>query len=410
MSLLNIAFFVSADSNSGTYFRYHNLAVALVQRGHAVTVYSQSIEERRHCREEVREGVQYVLAPSFPLNSYIPFALNPGNIARRFFTGWQKRETRAGHQVFHLFQPFENSAWDWLWQRRRQPKGNSLFVWDWDDLWSGGVLPWEAMTRLQDRWHLGLMEKLERDLPRRADTVTTCSAFLAERARQNGAREVEVIHNGFWPGTSAETPVSRAAARRHFSLDPEAFYLGFTGFTAGEFEWCLDLLARFSGDQQIRFVHCGPEVKEIIAAQPEAVRARIDYLGFLSSVETRRLLGAIDVGLLPLGSTAFNESRLPIKFVEYLAAGLPALCSDIGEVGRLGRKLDGVVLLPSNRQGWVEGCVEVIQELRTHRRTCLPNPQQLQDNFSWPVLAARLETIYLKQHRAPSRDVGSAPR
>jgi glycosyltransferase involved in cell wall biosynthesis len=403
---LDIAFFVSGDGRSGTFFRYHNLGVALVRRGHAVTIYSQSLENRDICREENHEGVLYVLTPSVPLNSYISFALNPGNILRRLFTSMQKREALTRHQVLHLFQPFENSSCPWLWERllrneANQKKKNVLFAWDWDDLWCGGLLRSGSADRLQDRLHYRLMNKLEHTLPRVADVVTTCSVFLADLALKRGAVEVEVIHNGFWPALAADMPESRFELRRRFSLDPEAFYLAFTGFTPGEFDWCLDLLARFTDDPRIRFVCCGADARQAIAARSGAIAAKIDDLGLLSSADTRQLLHAVNVGLLPLDQTPFNESRLPIKFAEYLAAGLPVLCSDVGEVGRLARKLKGVMLLPAERHGWVDAGFNLIRDLLANRIVGQPDLSQLVDVISWPVMAAQLERIYLRHLQGP---------
>ncbi len=396
---LNIAFFVSSDGKSGTYFRYHNLALALVRRGHAVTIYSQSLDNRYVCREENRDGVLYVLTPSVPFNRYLPFSLNPGNILRRYFTLFKRRN--AMHTVLHLFQPLENSSCPWLWERFRREKLNQgenvLFAWDWDDLWCGGLLQRGIGNRIQDRLHYRFIGKLEHALPRLADIVTTCSTFLAELARERGAREVEVIYNGFWPGQESVTAESRFDLRRKFSLDPEAFYLAFTGFTPEGFDWCLDLIARFANDARVRFVCCGADVRETIAGRDKSIGAKIDYLGFLSSEATRELLKVVDVGLLPLEQRPFNESRMPIKFTEYLAAGLPVLCSDIGEVGRLGKKLDGVVLLPTERQGWVDASFDKIKELQLNRSACCPNLQQLQDVLSWPIMGAQLERIYLKR-------------
>ena len=69
---------------------------------------------------------------------------------------------------------------------------------------------------------------------------------------------------------------------------------------------------------------------------PEQVKNNIDYLGSLSPLDTRYFAAAIDLGLLPLMKTPFNESRFPIKFAEYLAANLPVLCSEVGGVNEFG--------------------------------------------------------------------------
>ncbi len=80
----------------------------------------------------------------------------------------------------------------------------------------------------------------------------------------------------------------------------------------------------------------------------------------------------MDVALLPMGRTPFNESRLPVKLTEYLAANLPVLLGDVGETGILGRELKGAVILPGERQGWVDNGRKVIQELLENPRPIVP--------------------------------------
>src|SRR5690606_1033713 len=123
---LRIAFLAPEDRRTGTYFRYHNLAVALARLGHSVTVYSQSSENRIRDQREFRDGVPYVLSATVPGNRWMLPPTNPGTFLRRLTT------TIDPADVYHLFQPFPSAALCWLWLKRTRP---GVFAYDWDDFW-----------------------------------------------------------------------------------------------------------------------------------------------------------------------------------------------------------------------------------------------------------------------------------
>src|SRR5690625_2156249 len=104
---LDIAFLVPEDRRTGTWFRYHNLAIALQKIGHQITVYSQTSANRIRRSYEIRDGVPYLLSPTVPGNRFLIAPVNPANAARRFF---EKIETA---DVYHLFQPFPSAAFIW---------------------------------------------------------------------------------------------------------------------------------------------------------------------------------------------------------------------------------------------------------------------------------------------------------
>ncbi|MGB8167734.1 MAG: glycosyltransferase, partial [Chthoniobacteraceae bacterium] len=239
------------------------------------------------------------------------------------------------------------------------------------------------------RWGYRLMEHFEHTLPHRATLVTTCSGYLADLARNHGAPQTAVIHNGYWPGPA---PADRATLRTEFNLKSDAFYLGFIGWTPSEVVWCLDALKQL-GDN-VRLASCGYDIRQNLGAYP-GLRDRIDYLGKLSPDQARRLMHAINAGLLPLAHTPFNESRLPIKFADYLAAGVPAICGDVGEVGSLGRQIHGAILYPPEREAWVAGCVNAVNEIQRDPATHLPDTEELERHISWPHLVQQLEHAYL---------------
>jgi len=378
---LKIVFHVSRDAKSGTYFRYHNLALALKERGHEVTVLSQNGRAWRTCQEN-REGINYQILPGFVVNRLCDYHLNPGILGLRALHPLPEAD------VHHLFQPFLNSAVPWMQARREKRYRDALFAWDWDDLWCGGLFS-EAPAAAWSRWQYRLLEQAEHRLPARAALVTTCSTYLSDLAKERGARATAIVHNGIWP--SEVHGDANKELRDHFGLSQGAFYMGFIGWTHYDATWCLELLGRL--DASVRLVSCGYDIRRELPHFP-GLESRVDYLGALENAEARKLMQCLDVGLLPLSDTPFNRSRLPIKFGEYLAAGCPVVCGSVGELQRIGNGLKGVVLLPAEQTVWLNRAVLAIEEIRHSPHAFTPEPRELASRLGWPVLAAQLEKAY----------------
>ncbi len=374
---LRIAFLVSADQRSGTYYRYHQLAAGLVARGHGVTVYSQSTTERRRASEEERDGVRYMLPACFPGNRFIEFAFNPANFLRRLAVPIGPAD------IFHLFQPMPNAAAVWLWLRQTR-KGQALFAWDWDDLWDQDY----PYPRRLERWIAVAKGRFERLLPQRAGVVTTCSTYLARLALERGAERAEVVRNGFNPPPPAS---DRTLLRRSFGLRENALYLAFIGWTLTEVEWCLAALR--SLPPNVRLACGGADIRKAVPIEP-GLAERIDFLGEFPPTRAAELMQAVDLGLLPLAPTPFNLSRLPIKLADYLAAGLRVICADVGEAGLVAREMRGAFVFPGERDAWVAGCVSVARRLLAGETVERPDLEQLRAALAWPVLAEQLEQIY----------------
>ncbi|MDB6077810.1 MAG: group 1 glycosyl transferase, partial [Akkermansiaceae bacterium] len=286
---LRIVFVVSADQKTGTYFRYHNLAVCLQRRGHTVTVLSQA-SHRFGWKSETRDRVEYILAPSFPGNRWLYFSSNPMNLLYRHLRSAPEAD------VFHLFQPFPNAAWSWL--RLRKTRRASLFAYDWDDL----LLNEHSSLLLQRTFKDLILGKLaqwtELHLPRFAHLVTAISQELALLATKRGARWVELLHNGCLPSD----PPTRAAARAQLGLKPDALYLGFTGWAAPEMDWILNAVAKLVDEHpRLRIAFSGVHPNDVVdLSLVPGVAERIDYFRFETAEECRVLQSALDLGLLPL--------------------------------------------------------------------------------------------------------------
>ena len=69
-----------------------------------------------------------------------------------------------------------------------------------------------------------------------------------------------------------------------------------------------------------------PELQAALAALPAA---RVSFIPAGSFERAQRFLDEIDIGIAPLGPTAYNRCRDDVRFIEYAAHGVLAICADL---------------------------------------------------------------------------------
>jgi glycosyltransferase involved in cell wall biosynthesis len=373
---LRVHFFVNFVHPFGTYFRFHNLAIGLTRLGHHVTVFAGDLNYRSRSRREVRDGVSYQIIPETFLVRALGFHCDPISWARRYAQSYPPCD------VAHLFQPFPSATAAWL------RAGTRVRFYDWDDLWSGGLMSGQVVRR-RDHWPRMLVRFMERRLPRWTDHVTAISQFLATLAQERGARAVTLLHSGSWPADASD----KAATRARLGLRADAFYSGFMGRTTAELPWCFDALAK-SADRYpaTRLALCGMPASELDGLPPD-VRRRIDYLGQLPPAVAKDFAACLDLGLLPMKENKFNLSRLPQKFGDHVASGVPLLCSTVGECGLLAPLFPWVLPAGTTRAEWVNSFGEAVGRVS---RGDVPafDPQLCHEHVSWAGLSHALVQAY----------------
>lgn len=372
---MKIAFFVQYSHKAGTYFRWHNLAIALQNNGHIVDVYAGDFNYKAKSRVEVREGVRYFITTSFLSSRFFP---NPSDI----FTGIKRlfRLPKNEYDVYHLFQPFLQAFIPWYFLQNRR---KALFVYDWDDLWVGGLIV-NPIT-LKDKYVYAIVKFLERKLPTLADGTTVCSTYLRDIASTS---KVEIIFNGFWP----KEMVSKNLVRVKWGLDDNIFYLAYIGKTAGEMNWIQEALELFPFEFNIGLIICGPD-ETLLKSLNLLKDNRIKYFGTVSPTEAYELAIASDLGLIPLEDSKFNHSRFPIKFFDFLSVGTPVYYSPIGDISKIGAKIGYAIEGPLVKKDWINFMPNAVNKVKQFKDNDIDVLKQL-ENYTWASIANTLVSFY----------------
>ncbi|MBX9891035.1 MAG: glycosyltransferase [Chitinophagaceae bacterium] len=371
---MRIAFIVQYCHRAGTFFRWHNLALGLQKAGHDVVVFAGDFDWRAESRIEYIDSIRYEISPVLFTSKIFLSPTDPITGFVRFF------KIPKNFDVYHLFQPFVDGFLPWFLIKLVNKRAR--FFYDWDDLWTDQIITKEGGVR---RWiAYQSVRFLEKVIPGISDGTTVCSLFLKELVSKNAT----LIYNGFWDfdNSSIEHRVGFVELRTGYK-----WKLVYTGRTNGELIWLSDLCATIERfNISVLLVICGPSQEQINLAGLNRF-SNVQYLGVVSPEVARSVIASVDIGLLPMENTPFNQSRFPIKFFDYLSSGITVYCSEVGEIGKLGGRIDGVLLASHDQVKWVEGLVNLLME-----NNSFPKPliSKLSEQFSWVAATNKLEELY----------------
>jgi glycosyltransferase involved in cell wall biosynthesis len=190
--------------------------------------------------------------------------------------------------------------------------------------------------------------KLDR-LFARATLVTAGNAYLAARARAAGAAQVEVV--------PSVVPVSKFLRQRPRS--DATFRVVWIGqpSTQHYLEGITAVLDRMATAP-------GTSLALIGAARAPATRLDCRLVPWRPDIEYSAL-AEYDVGLMPLADTPWERGKCGYKLLQYMAAGLPVVASDVGANRDIVRQgVDG--FLVANETEWLDalGRLRADPELR----------------------------------------------
>ncbi len=200
-----------------------------------------------------------------------------------------------------------------------------------------------------------------------AAVICVSEAFRRRLPRREG---VFVIPNAAEPVDDLD-PGIRRARRAQLGLREGDFALVYSGSLAA---WqCVDETVRLAGaaagrDARFRLVLL---THDEAAASDLLIREGVSgIVASLSPERTRALLPAFDGALLLRRPDPVSEVSCPVKFVEYLHAGLPvAVSGGVGDVsGWVKEHGLGIVLPPGDEAGRAEAVAEALP--RVSREAC----------------------------------------
>ncbi|GAA5172792.1 glycosyltransferase [Amycolatopsis dongchuanensis] len=235
----------------------------------------------------------------------------------------------------------------------------------------------------------------ERKALRHADVVLAVGPELADRWRKSGV-EAHEFPNGCDPDAYAELGAPAEL--------PAGFPTPVAGLS-GQLSDRIDLaLLEAVAATGMGLVLVGPRDP---AWQPDRVDAllrkqNVHHVGALPFEELRPWLARFDVGLTPYADTPFNRASFPLKTLEYLAAGLPVVSTDLPASRRLREETTEVRLAT----GPAEFAAAALQAARTNGGA----RREVARRHSWAARADELAGILGIRDSVPLQHNGPPPR
>ncbi len=244
---------------------------------------------------------------------------------------------------------------------------------------------------------------------READAVVTVSTDLAhELARRHRlAERPTVVQNAPEP---PDENLEVVGLRDRLELAPAAPLLVYAGSCAPArgIETAIDALPfldalRGHTDSHLALVTSptDPYVPALLArAAAAGIRDRVHRVDYVPADEVVALLRPADVGLVPLLHRPNHEIALVTKYLEYLHAGVPVVCSEVRTMARFTRRHGvGEVFTTEDPADLARAVAEVLVEPTGYRERIAASAAVRAT--AWPAQARRLLALY--DRIAPAR-------
>ena len=155
-----------------------------------------------------------------------------------------------------------------------------------------------------------------------SDLVVAASPVLADKFRAYG-NDVELIPNG--------ADVETLASLTGVQPAPEVWLTRPIAVLMGHLNERVDpAFLSAVADRGISVLLIGPETRSGARWLPDLVaRPNVQWVGRQELSALPGFLTCAAVGLVPYANTEFNRSSFPLKILEYLAAGLPVVTTDL---------------------------------------------------------------------------------
>lgn len=163
-----------------------------------------------------------------------------------------------------------------------------------------------------------LSHKIDRVM-KYSSTVVAGNSYLAERAKNAGAKKIEII--------PTVVDLQRYKIKDDFSLMPkEPLTVGWIGTqsTVKYLQQIIPVLEELSAEHPVRLHIIGPKEKP-----QTAEHLAVTMIPWTEDTEAQNIR-TFDVGIMPLDDTPWERGKCGYKLIQYMASGIPVIASGVG--------------------------------------------------------------------------------
>lgn len=245
-------------------------------------------------------------------------------------------------------------------RRRKRP-----FIMEVRDLWPALFV---ELGVLKNRFAIGMLEKLELSLYRRATRVVTVTEAFRQNLIDRGvpAEKIKTIPNGanvdFWIDRGEGEPLrERLGLAGKFVL----LYIGAHGISQA-LSSLIRAAARLRDLPEVHFLFVGEgaEKEKLMQLASSEKLQNVTFLDPVGKDEVRAFYSLADAALVPLRDIPLFDTFIPSKMFEILSMGRPIIGCLRGEAAQILERSGGAVIVPPEND---EALAAAVRELLADR-------------------------------------------
>lgn len=215
------------------------------------------------------------------------------------------------------------------------------------------------------------------EICRLAAHVMVGNEYLADYSRQHNDR-VSVIP------TTIDTDKYQLLER---DREPEALTVGWSGSfsTIQHLDTMREALQELGKTEKFRLRVIGTPTYDLPGVEVEAIQWRSE-----TEIED---LEKIDIGLMPLPDENWTRGKCGLKALQYMALGIPAICSPVGVNSTIIKHGENGFLADS-RAEWLETITSLLHSSEMRRRVGLAGRQTVEREYSAKAIAPKVLEIF----------------
>jgi glycosyltransferase involved in cell wall biosynthesis len=263
-----------------------------------------------------------------------------------------------------------------------------------------GVLEVNAPLIEEEQTHRGLVYE---DIARECERKAFCDAsliigvsdevcdYVRTKTDGNDRRMIKTIPNGINPKRFSQMPQLKSQFH-----DSDFLTVGFVGSLK---PWhgietlinAFGVLRKIYGHLRLLIVGDGPEKAQIVdKISRMGLRESVELTGAVPPDQIPKYLGRMDIAVAPYPQMDHFYFS-PLKVYEYMAAGLPVVASEIGQLkGLIGPDNNGVFFEPGNSSSLVQSLIRLIEDPDLCRLMGQNAQQEMFSRYTWDHVAEEI--------------------
>jgi glycosyltransferase involved in cell wall biosynthesis len=336
------------------------------------------------------KGVQITYSP-FETEELRQFLYQSGNMARKVQAvarsmNRRRREVKslAGFDLIYVFR--EAALLGLPWFERRIASSGIPMIFDFDDaIFHAYRSPSNGYLS-----YLKFPNKIG-EICRLSTHVTAGNQYLADYAKKSN-QNVTIIPTTI--DTDKYQPVEKDA-------NPEILTVGWSGSfsTIQHLDTIRAVLQELARDEKfVLRVIASSEKYELPGVETEALKWRSD-----TELED---LGKIDIGIMPLPDDQWSKGKCGLKALQYMALGIPTVCSPVGVNSDIIRDGENG-FLADTKDEWIAKLKQLLHSANLRKKLGAAGRETVEESYSAKSQAPRVFEVFESAVRK-SRKVQSA--